>query len=168
MGSRAWNATTFVSSARIISLPPAPPAPIAHPLQLCSFVVGSAFVGTSSSVEARQWLLCLGPSSKVFFERVFRTPGLSWIPSGLSFKIISPRAGLKHRLVPLGWGEPQLRAVADSEEKKRRHCRITSFRKSSARAGTVRAMVGGSLCGEQSVMQPYRVCTSTIAEGDTA
>ena len=44
---------------------------------LCSFVVGSAFVGASISVATRQLkLLCLGLSSTLFFERVWVTQGL--------------------------------------------------------------------------------------------
>ena len=83
MGSPIWSATTSASSVRITSIPPAPPALIAHPLQLCSFAVGSAFVGTSTSAkEAEEWFPCLRSSSKLSFERVSETPGFSWTQPG--------------------------------------------------------------------------------------
>ena len=50
-------------SARIILMPPAPWFLIVPCLQLCSFVVGSAFVDASTSVGIRQSkILCLGLS----------------------------------------------------------------------------------------------------------
>ena len=65
-------------SVRIILMPPAPWAPTASHLQLRSFVIGSAFVGTSTSVRTRQSKIpCLGLSSKLSFEGVLVTQRLS-------------------------------------------------------------------------------------------
>ena len=67
-------------------MPPAPRAPIISRLQLHSFVIGSAFIGTSISIAIRQSkLLCLGLSSKLFFDRVWVTPRLPYIPLGVAF-----------------------------------------------------------------------------------
>ena len=51
-------------------IPPAPLVPTVPRLQLCSFVMRSAFVGTSISITTRQSkLLCLGSSSKLFLRK---------------------------------------------------------------------------------------------------
>ena len=89
MGSLIWNATTSVSSARIISLPPAPPAPTVPRLQLRSFMVGSTFVGTSTSVKRIRQPNppCLGSSS-----------GLSWIPFGIELSETPSTSRRKFRI----------------------------------------------------------------------
>ena len=85
MESPIWSVTTSASSARITLIPPAPPTSIAHPLPLRSFAVGSAFVGTSTSVGTRQPKLpCLGLCSRLSFERVWVTQGLSWTQPGVA------------------------------------------------------------------------------------
>ena len=86
------------SSARITSIPPAPLALTAPHLQLHSFVVGSAFVGTSTSVEARQWLPYLGSILRRSFGRILVTPGLSWILSGVELNETPSTSRSKFRI----------------------------------------------------------------------
>ena len=60
--------------------------PFAVPrLQPRSFVTGSAFVGTSTSVGTRpkEWPPCLGLSSRLSFERVWVTQGFLCTPPGV-------------------------------------------------------------------------------------
>ena len=47
-------------------------------------MVESAFVGISTSVKARHWLLRLGLSSRLSFKRVWVTQGLPCIPLGVA------------------------------------------------------------------------------------
>ena len=69
-----------------MSIPPAPLTPTVSHLQLRSSAIGSAFVGTSSSVgRTRQSKIpCLGLSSSFLFERVWVTQGLPCIPPGVA------------------------------------------------------------------------------------
>ena len=82
-------------SARIMLIPPAFLASTAPHLQLRPFVVGSAFVGTSTSFEARQWLLCLRLGSRLTFERVWVTQELPCIPPGVALDKTLSASGKK-------------------------------------------------------------------------
>ena len=87
-------------SAKIISLPPLPLAPTAPPLRLYSFVIGSAFVSTSTSVgRTRQSKLpCLGSSSKLSFKGVLVTQELLWRISGVELSKILSTSGRKFKI----------------------------------------------------------------------
>ena len=89
------------SSTKIMSIPPAPLTPTISHLQLCSSAVGSAFVGTSSSIRRTRQskILCLGLSSSFLFERVWVTQGLPCIPPGVILdKTPSTSSGRKSKI----------------------------------------------------------------------
>ena len=65
-------------------MPPASQVPTIPHLQLCSFVIKLAFVGTNICVKARQWLLCHGSSSRLFYKRFKVTLGLPCISPGVA------------------------------------------------------------------------------------
>ena len=67
-------------TTRIILIPPAPLVSTIPRLQLHFFVIRSAFVGTNAHVKVKKWLLCLGLSSRLSFERVWVTQGFLYIP----------------------------------------------------------------------------------------
>ena len=71
-------------SVRIMSIPLAPLAPTVPCLRLCSFVIGSAIIGISTSVKTRQWLFCLGLSLKLSFVKVWVTQRLLCISPGVA------------------------------------------------------------------------------------
>ena len=90
-----------LSSARIMSIPPAALIPTVSHLQLRPSVVGSAFVGTSSSIgRTRQSkILYLGLSSSFLFERVWMTQGLPCIPPGVTLnKTPNTSSGRKFKI----------------------------------------------------------------------
>ncbi len=84
MGSPILSVNIFANSAKTISTPPAPPGQTAPLLPLLSSLVKLVFVGinTSVKVKARRKDFCLGPSSRLFFERILVTPGFSWMQLG--------------------------------------------------------------------------------------
>ena len=66
---------------------PAPLVPTVPRLRLCSFVMGSVFISTSTSFKRtrpKKWLSCLGLSSKFLFKKVWVTQGLPCIPPGVA------------------------------------------------------------------------------------
>ena len=66
---------------------PAPLVLTVSRLRFCSFVMGSAFINTSTSVKRtrpKEWLLCLGLSSRFLFKRVWVTQGLPCISPGVA------------------------------------------------------------------------------------
>ena len=68
-----------------MSIPPAPLTPTVSHLQLHSSVVGSVFIGTSTSIGTRQLkILYLGSSLRLFFKRVWVTQGLLYILLGVA------------------------------------------------------------------------------------
>ena len=86
-------------SVRIMSILLTPLAPTVPRLRLCSFVIGSAFVGISKSVKTRQWLFCLKLSLKLSLERVWGTQELSYISLGVALdKIPSTSSGRKFKM----------------------------------------------------------------------
>ena len=91
-------------SVRIMSIPSTPLAPTVSRLRLCSFVIGSVFIGISTSIEARQWLFCLGLSSRLSLERVWGTQGLLYIPPRVALdKTSSTSSGRKFRKSPISF-----------------------------------------------------------------
>ena len=77
--SQSSQTCKLTRSVKIISIPPVPLASTVPRLQLRSFVIESAFVGTNAHVEAKTWLLCLGSSSRLLYKRVLVTQGVSCI-----------------------------------------------------------------------------------------
>ena len=91
---------TLLKSARIMLILPTLLTPIAPPLRLHSFVVGSAFVGTSTSVRKTKQskISCLGLSLRLTFERVWVTQELLCIPLGVALdKTLSTNGEKKAR-----------------------------------------------------------------------